>query len=76
MKTTQTYKGYVGSVEFSEEDLVYFGKVLFIDDMISYESESEDGIQKSFERAIDEYLIDCKAIGHEPNKSADQPIGL
>ena len=28
MNNTMEYKGYVGSVEFSEEDAVFFGKVM------------------------------------------------
>ena len=31
------YKGYVGNVEFSEEDEVFFGKVIGIRSLISYE---------------------------------------
>ena len=31
------YKGYVGSVEFSEADGLFFGKVLGIRALISYE---------------------------------------
>ena len=37
MKNTMEYKGYVGSVEFSEEDGVFFGKVMGIRALISYE---------------------------------------
>mgnify|MGYP000499528267 FL=1 len=35
MKNTMQYKGYVGSVEFSEEDRLFFGKVLGIRSVIS-----------------------------------------
>lgn len=34
------YKGYVGSVEFSESDGVFFGKVQGIRSLISYEGTS------------------------------------
>ena len=37
MKNTMEYKGYVGNVEFSEEDEVFFGKVIGIRSLISYE---------------------------------------
>ena len=38
MKNTMEYKGYVGSVEFSEEDGIFFGKVMGIRSLISYGS--------------------------------------
>ena len=35
MNNTMEYKGYVGSVEFSEEDALFYGKVLGIRGLIS-----------------------------------------
>ena len=37
MKNTMEYKNYIGSVEFSEADGVFFGKVQGIRSLISYE---------------------------------------
>ncbi len=34
MQNTMTYKGYVGSIEFSEEDCLLFGKVQGIRSLI------------------------------------------
>ena len=39
MNNTIQYKGYVGSVEFSEEDGIFYGKVLGIRSLISYEGD-------------------------------------
>lgn len=38
LKQTMTYKGYVGSGEFSDADGVFFGKVQGVRSLISYES--------------------------------------
>ena len=40
MSNTMEYKGYLGSVEFSEADALLFGKVMGIRALISYEGES------------------------------------
>ena len=37
MNNTMNYKGYVGSIEFSEADGIFFGKVQGIHSLISYE---------------------------------------
>ena len=42
MSNTMQYKDYVGSVEFSENDCVFFGKVLGIRAMISYEGKTAE----------------------------------
>ena len=47
MNNTIQYKGYVGSVEFSEEDSIFYGKVLGIRSLISY-----DAILSSFDSRI------------------------
>ena len=36
MNNTIQYKGYIGSVEFSEEDGLFYGKVMGIRSLISY----------------------------------------
>ena len=66
MRNTIEYKGYVGSVEFSEEDGVFFGKVLGIRSLISYEGTNAKDLVKDFHTAIDEYLIICKEDGTKP----------
>ena len=40
MNNTIQYKDYVGSIEFSEEDKIFYGKVLGIRSLISYEGEN------------------------------------
>ena len=56
MKNTMEYKGYIGSVEVSEEDGVFFGKVQRIRSLISYEGESYNDLRGDFHNAIDDYL--------------------
>ena len=37
---TLKYKGYIGSVAFSEKDNVFFGKIEGIDGLVNFEGES------------------------------------
>ena len=69
MNNTLTYKGYVGSIEFSEADSVFFGKVLGIRSLISYEGESAAELIKDFHSAVDDYLKECEAEGEKPEIS-------
>lgn len=56
------YKGYTGSVDYSEEDNCLYGKVLGMSkNMITYEGQDVNELRKDFEGAIDDYLIVCKA---------------
>ena len=63
------YKGYAGSVEFSEEDHCFFGKVIGLhDSCITYEGDNVDSLTKDFREGIDDYLAYCKEEGYEPEK--------
>jgi len=62
------YKGYVGSIEYSPEDNLLYGKVLGINGLISYEGETGKELEKDFKSAIDTYLSDCKESGKSPEK--------
>lgn len=63
------YKGYTGSVEFSEEDDCLFGKVQGLHGtLISYEGTTVDEIREDFHDAVDEYLESCKERGITPAK--------
>ncbi len=56
------YKGYKGSIEYSEADNCLFGKVLGLDKgtCILYEGSTVDELKTDFEEAIDRYLESCK----------------
>ena len=63
------YKGYTGSVEYSEEESMLFGKVLGLRrDGIAYEGSSVEEIKKDFEEGIDQYLASCEARGIVPER--------
>lgn len=61
MNNTMEYKGYIGSVEFSETDGVYFGKVQGIRALISYEGTTAQELIDDFHGAVDYYLPLCEA---------------
>ena len=50
------YKGYVGSVEFSENDGVFYGKVPGIRSLISYEGRTAAELVSDFRESVDNYL--------------------
>lgn len=50
------YKGYSGSIEFSEEDQLFYGKVLGIRSLISYEGKTIQQLLTDFHKAIELYL--------------------
>jgi len=62
------YKGYIGSIETSLEDLVLHGKIQFIRDVITYAADNLADLKKEFQISVDEYLADCAELGKQPDK--------
>lgn len=60
------HKDYEGTAELDMTRGVCRGKVLFIDDLVTYESASPADLQKEFEAAVDDYLETCAMLGKEP----------
>lgn len=66
---TMTYKGYLGSVAYSEKDQIFFGKIEGINGLVNFEGESVKELTEAFHEAVDDYLAYCKDEGIEPDKS-------
>ena len=64
-----SYKGYLGSVAFSEQDGVFFGKIEGINGLVNFEGESVQELTEAFHEAVDDYLAYCADEGIEPDKS-------
>ncbi len=73
---TLHYKGFIGSVEFSEPDGVFFGKIEGINALVNFEGESVKGLTQAFHEAVEDYLILCEEEGIEPKKSYSDSINL
>ena len=63
------YKDYTGTVHFSAEDKVFFGKIFGINDLVTFEGENVDELLLSFREAVDDYLATCKQLNKAPEKS-------
>ena len=71
-KTTMellSHKGYSGSVETSVTDNVLHGKILFINDLVTYEADNIPQLKAEFVAAVNDYLDTCAQIGKIPQKS-------
>ena len=67
-KTEMKHRGFTGSHEISFDDDCLHGRVLFIDDLISYEGASPAALKQGFIDAVDRYIAHCEQTGKAPNK--------
>jgi predicted HicB family RNase H-like nuclease len=63
------YNGYLGTIEPQIEEGTLFGKLAFIRDLVTYESDNMTDLKQQFEISVDAYLAECIELG----KIADIP---
>ncbi len=69
MKDVLTYKDFIGSVHFSSDDGVFFGKIEGINDLVTFEGRTVDEIQNAFKQAVNDYIELCKELNKPAFKS-------
>lgn len=62
------YKDYEGTAELDMAHRICRGKILFIDDLVTYEAASPAELQMEFEASVDDYIETCATLGREPQK--------
>ncbi len=63
-----TYKKYTAQFTVDLDSDVIHGRVLEINDVLSFEGKTVDEAKKEFHKAIDDYLDFCQRKGIEPEK--------
>lgn len=66
--TLMSHRGYLGSVEFDQDERIFYGKLEFIRALVSYEATDAEGLLGAFREAVDDYIADCEERGMPPEK--------
>ena len=68
MKNLMEYKGYLGSVNYNDEDKIFYGRIEYIRSLISYEGHDVESLRNSFHEAVDDYLELTRNQNIEPEQ--------
>ena len=55
-----SFSGFYGSVHFSAEDEVFYGKIEGISDLVTFEGDSVSALKNAFQESVAEYITLCK----------------
>ena len=69
MKDVISYKNFIGTVHYSFEDDVFFGKIEGINDLVTFEGKTVEKLKKSFKEAVKDYIEICTEKGRKLFKS-------
>lgn len=63
------YKGFKARVEFSADDGVFFGRIVGIKDVVTFEGSTVAKLKKAFKEAVDFHIEVCEKTGEKPKKT-------
>jgi predicted HicB family RNase H-like nuclease len=69
MNSLFKYGEFLGTVAFSAEDETFYGKVLGIDDLVTFEGSSVRELKKAFRDSVNAYVDLCLKKGKSPKKT-------
>lgn len=65
---TMTHKGYIARIEFDDQDRIFTGRLLGIEDIVTFHGESVGELETAFHDAVAHYLEVCEKTGREAQK--------
>lgn len=63
-----TYKGYVGVFELDNEDDMFYGKLVGINQLVTFEANNAHDLKQAFYDSVDDYLAFCAEQNITPEK--------
>jgi len=63
------YKGYYAKIDFDPEDKIFIGRIIGINDVISFHGETVSELESAFAESVNDYLSACEKLGQAPNKA-------
>ncbi|MGP7732965.1 STAS-like domain-containing protein [Oceanimonas smirnovii] len=55
------YRGFAGNAQQEDPGFAH-GRLLYIDDVVTYETSSIQALKAAFEEAVDDYLLTCRLL--------------
>ena len=62
------YKGYIGHVDFDDENEIFTGEVINTKDIITFQAETAYELKQAFIDSVEDYLEFCHTRNENPEK--------
>ena len=69
MNSTMRYKDFIASINYADDDKLFWGEILGINDTVAFHGQSVTELEERFRIHADEYIERCKEKGTEPLKT-------
>ena len=63
-----SYKGYHADIRYSDEDRLFIGEVIGLNDTLAFHGSSVEELETMFHQSVDNYLEICNEFGKDPER--------
>ena len=63
-----TYKSYTGHIQIDADEAMLCGRVLDINDVVTFKGKTVEEARQAFQDSVDDYLEFCQELGKEPDR--------
>lgn len=67
-RRTMQYKGYKGLVTLDKNTNIFYGEIINVRDVITFQGTSLEECRQAFRNSVNDYLEFCRTRGEEPDK--------
>ncbi len=68
MSDLMEYKGFKARVEYSADDEVFFGRLIGIEDIVTFEAKTVRELKKAMKEAVEFHIEVCERTGQQIKK--------
>jgi predicted HicB family RNase H-like nuclease len=76
MTNVLKHNGYQARVDFDAEDRIFIGRIVGIDDIVTFHADSVDGLIDAFKESLEDYIETCAKVGKSPERSYSGTVYL
>ncbi len=68
MMNMMKYKNYIARIDYDEEDRIFVGRLVGIDDIVSFHGSNVDELETAFHESVDHYIEVSERTGRPAQK--------
>ncbi len=76
MTNVLKHNGYQARVDFDADDRIFIGRIIGIDDIVTFHADAVDGLIEAFKDSLEDYIDTCAKIGKNPERSYSGTVYL
>jgi len=76
MTNVLRHNGYQARVDFDADDRIFVGRIVGIDDIVTFHADTVEGLIEAFKESLEDYIETCAKIGKSPERSYSGTVYL